>query len=241
MQGKATMTMVINRAEPSQELRKLIGRWARISIISAVFPVFLLGAATGANAASNWGALVEEIDDGVAGVAAFDTLKAGQSIDLRPNRHAVISYLDSCIRETIRGGVIKVGTSQSDVQNGTVQRDKVECSTKQLVLTETTQDQSATAVFRPLFDNLVKQSLSDVSPFIFADQVTAIEMKQMGKEDAPVKLTLHQGKLDLRNAGIKLQPGGIYKLTGGGRETYIKIMPDATSGEAPLLARIAKF
>jgi hypothetical protein len=218
----------------------MTGRIVKFALISWAFPAILLSSAQ-AQAAASAGALVEEIDDGVGNVAAFDTLKSGQNIDLRPNHHAIISYLDSCIRETITGGTVKIGTSQSDVQDGTVQRETVDCSLKQLTLTANTQDQSATTVFRPLFDNLVKQTLPDVSPFILAEQAASIEMKQMGKEDAPVKLTLRQGKIDLRTAGIRLQPGGIYKLTAGSRETYIKITPDAKAGEASLLMRIVKL
>ena len=191
--------------------------------------------------AASGGALVEDVDQDVKGVTAFDTLKAGQTVDLRPGHHAVISYLDSCIRETISGGVVKIGTSQSDVQDGAVTRETVPCSVKQLAQTETTQDQSATTVFRPLFDNLVKQTLPDVSPFILADQAGSIELKEMGKEAAPTTLTLKNGRLDLRTAGIKLQPGAVYKLSAGGRETYIKIAPDATASDGPLLTRLVKL
>ncbi|HVJ43857.1 MAG TPA: hypothetical protein VM639_20315 [Dongiaceae bacterium] len=196
---------------------------------------------TGAHAASSSGALVEEIDSGVSGISAFDTLKTGQSVDLRPGRHAVISYLDSCIRETIDGGLVKIGQSQSEVQDGKVQRETLDCGVKQLALTNTTQDQSATTVFRPLFDNLVKQVLPDVSPFVIADHAQSVELKEMGKEDAPRTLSLHDGKLDLRQAGIKLQPGGIYKLTAGTHETYIKIAPEAQDGNSPLLLRLVKL
>jgi hypothetical protein len=196
--------------------------------------------ATAAQAASGSGALVEEIDGNVAGVSAYDTLRAGQSIDLRPDRHAIVSYLDSCIRETIAGGFVKIGQSQSEVQGGTVQRETLDCGVKKLVLTNTTQDQSATTVFRPLFDNLVKQVVSDTSPFVIAEHATSLELKEMGKEDAPKSLPLHDGKLDLRRAGIKLQPGGIYKLTAGGREAYIKIAPDAQDS-SPLLLRLVKL
>jgi hypothetical protein len=190
--------------------------------------------------ASGSGAMVEEIDSAVSGVAAFDTLKAGQSIDLRPGRHAVVSYLDSCIRETISGGVVKIGQSQSDVDGGSVQRETLDCGVKPLVLTNTTQDQSATTVFRPLFDNLVKQVVVDTHPFILADHANSLELKEMGKEDAPKSLPLHNGKLDLRQAGIQLRPGAIYKLTAGDRETYIKIAPDAQDN-SPLLMRLVKL
>lgn len=198
--------------------------------------------ATSAQAASGGsGALIEEIDSDIKGVNSFDTLKAGQSVDLRPGRHAVISYLDSCIRETIEGGLVKIGQSQSEVQDGKVERETLDCGVKQLALTNTTQDQSATTVFRPLFDNLVKQVVPDISPFVLADHAQSIELKEMGTEDAPKTLSLKDGKLDLRQAGIKLQPGGIYKLTAAGRETYIKIAPEAQDSSSPLLLRLVKL
>lgn len=208
------------------------------AVAGTVLAVGLLGQP--AKAASNSGALVEEVDAGVANVSAFDTLKAGQSLDLRPGKHAVISYLDSCIRETISGGLVKIGAAQSEVQDGTVQRETLDCGVKQLVLTSTTQDQSATTVFRPLFDNLVKQVVPDTGPFVMAEHASSLELKEMGKEDAARSLPLHDGKLDLRQAGVKLQPGAIYKLTAGGRETYIKIAPDAQDS-SPLLLRLVKL
>lgn len=208
------------------------------AVAGTVLAVGLLGQP--AKAGSNSGALVEEVDAGVANVSAFDTLKAGQSLDLRPGKHAVISYLDSCIRETISGGLVKIGAAQSEVQDGTVQRETLDCGVKQLVLTSTTQDQSATTVFRPLFDNLVKQVVPDTGPFVMAEHASSLELKEMGKEDAARSLPLHDGKLDLRQAGVKLQPGAIYKLTAGGRETYIKIAPDAQDS-SPLLLRLVKL
>jgi hypothetical protein len=228
------MTM---RLELTWLARKAFNHLRLIGVFSTLLPAMLAQGQL-ALAQQNAGALVEEIDDGIAHVTAFDSLKSGQSIDLRPNHHAVVSYLESCTRETINGGLVKIGTSQSDVQDGTVQREKVECSLKQLSLTEATQDQSATTVFRPLFDNLVKQTLPDVSPFILGQGLATVELRQMGKEVAPIVLTLRQGRIDLRSAGIKLQPGSIYKISNGARETYIKITPEATAGQAQLLARV---
>jgi thioesterase domain-containing protein len=207
-------------------------------IASTLFAATSLGTMPAVAAGS--GAMVEEIDSAVSGVGVLDTLKPGQRIDLRPDRHAVVSYLDSCVRETIAGGVVKIGQSQSDVDGGTVQRETLDCGVKPLVLTNTTQDQSATTVFRPLFDNLVKQVVADTRPVILAEHATSLELKEMGKEDAPTNLALHNGKLDLRQAGIQLRPGAIYKLTAGGRETYIKIAPDAQDN-GPLLMRLVKL
>jgi hypothetical protein len=39
----------------------------------------------------------------------------------------MLSYLHSCIRETITGGVVTVGIDQSEVQAGKVTRTKLDC------------------------------------------------------------------------------------------------------------------
>jgi hypothetical protein len=48
----------------------------------------------------------------------------GQVIHLSTDQTMVLSYKDTCIRETITGGTITIGMGQSEVKSGEVQRSK---------------------------------------------------------------------------------------------------------------------
>ena len=61
-------------------------------------------------------ALVEEVSGAPAGVEFMDYVETGKTIELGARGGIVLSYLNSCVRETINGGTVKVGTDQSDVQ-----------------------------------------------------------------------------------------------------------------------------
>lgn len=210
-----------------------------VSLLAAIGLSVLLGGAVAApvsaRAEQSAGALVEEIESGPKGIAQFDNLRAGQSVDLRPNGHAVISYLDNCSRETITGGLVKIGKTESTVEGGQVSRETVDCGTRQLALSGDSQDQSATVVFRPL------PTVPSLSPFIIADKASKVTLTRTDKEVAPIVVPLKKGRADLQAAGIKLQPGGVYQVTAGKRKTTIMIDPAAKPGETPLLRRLVKL
>ena len=78
-------------------------------------------------------ALVEEVKGRVAGVAEMDYMTTGKVVRLTPQDRLVLSYLNSCQRETITGGVVTVGTERSDVRDGNVQRETIACDAGRLV------------------------------------------------------------------------------------------------------------
>src|SRR5258706_15347656 len=57
-----------------------------------------------------------------SGVEFMDYVRAGQVIRLGPHQTIVLSYMASCVRETITGGTVTVGTQRSEVQSGHVRR-----------------------------------------------------------------------------------------------------------------------
>ena len=88
-------------------------------------------------------ALVEDVNSKSAGVQSMDYVATGKQIRLGKQDTLVLSYLKSCWRETIAGGTVTVGAEQSDVQGGTVQRQKVDCDGDRLILTAQQASQSA--------------------------------------------------------------------------------------------------
>ncbi|HEY7243001.1 MAG TPA: hypothetical protein VH678_03855 [Xanthobacteraceae bacterium] len=96
-------------------------------------------------------ALVENVIGHSSPVRAMDYLDAGQTVRLGPHDAIVLTYLHSCIRETITGGTVTVGTDRSEVQGGQVTRTKIDCDERAFVLTGGgIESQFAGRVFRGL-------------------------------------------------------------------------------------------
>ncbi|MEE8247506.1 MAG: hypothetical protein V3S87_09620 [Alphaproteobacteria bacterium] len=81
-------------------------------------------------------ALVESIENAPkAGVELLDYVYMGQAIDLGPSGVMVLSYLESCGRETITGGRVQVGPGQSTVSGGAMARETVVCQGAKPIIT----------------------------------------------------------------------------------------------------------
>ena len=83
--------------------------------------------ATSAASAASPVALIEDLSGNPAALEVMDYLETGQVIRLGARETLVLSYLNSCTRETITGGTVTVGTEQSEVVSGKVERTKVRC------------------------------------------------------------------------------------------------------------------
>jgi hypothetical protein len=80
-------------------------------------------------------ALVEGLTGNPSGVEFMDYVRAGQVIRLGPHQTMVLSYMASCVRETITGGTVTVGTQRSEVQSGHVRRIEGHCYSGRMELT----------------------------------------------------------------------------------------------------------
>jgi hypothetical protein len=97
-------------------------------------------------------ALVEQLSGNPAGVEIMDYVETGRVIRLGARQTIVLSYLNSCTREAITGGTVTVGTDQSEVLSGKVERTKVPCDPGQASLAEEVAIQIAGRTFRGLKD-----------------------------------------------------------------------------------------
>jgi hypothetical protein len=73
-------------------------------------------------------ALIETLTSPTQRVELMSYARFGEIIRLSPDQTMVLSYRDSCVREIVTGGVIKIGRKQSEVQSGEVQRTKENCA-----------------------------------------------------------------------------------------------------------------
>ena len=103
------------------------------SLIGAAVGAFCLAAPAFAEIPA---AIVEDVQGKVDGVEFMDYVAPGKIIKLGPKAGITLSYLKSCLCETISEGVVLVGAEQSTVQLGNLQRVKVPCDANAAQLSE---------------------------------------------------------------------------------------------------------
>lgn len=112
-------------------------------LCSAVLATGLL-ATLAARAQEGAVAVVEEVQNAPdAGVEFLDYVYKGQNIRLGAGS-IVLSYFDSCLRETVQGGEVTVGEGNSKVSGGNVSTQKMPCQGQQMFVTESTSEAGAT-------------------------------------------------------------------------------------------------
>jgi hypothetical protein len=196
-------------------------------------------------------ALVEDVDSKSAGVQSMDYVLTGKQIQLGKQDTLVLSYLKSCWREVIAGGTVTVGAEQSDVQDGTIERQKVDCDGGRLILTAQQVSQSAGMVVRGLGAKAgalePQVTLFGTSPLveITGGGVILIErLDQPGdrqKIDVGAQQLMKGAFYDFARANKALAPGGIYRASTGTRQVVFKIDPGAKSGPSPILGRLLRL
>ena len=198
-------------------------------------------------------AVVEEIQGSVPGVAFMDYVDPGQVIRLGAHDRIVLGYLQSCWRETINGGTVTVGAEQSEVAGGEVARAKVACEGGKMMLSAELAGKSGAMVFRQAPK---PQAASLPHPeFTLYGQSPVFELRPPGtliverldrpgeRHEFPVtERQLKRGTfLDLADAGVALEPGGLYRAKVADQQIVFKIDPDAKPGAGPLVGRLARL
>ncbi|WP_374374999.1 hypothetical protein [Dongia sp.] len=194
-------------------------------------------------------AIVEDVTPGVAAVAPLDLLRDGDSLTLDPDQGAIISYLDSCQRENIRGGTIVIGGTQSTVTGGSVSRQAVACDPLALALTPEQANQSAALAFRqpdqPASGDAVaaeaKFALATRHPIVIAPDLQEITIEDRHNPGHLRRIKIVDGIAALTDEANPLDKGGVYRLEGGGRSLTFRIGREATDAPLPILKRVIRF
>jgi hypothetical protein len=198
-------------------------------------------------------ALVEDVKSKTAGVEFMDYVRAGKVIRLEPQDTIVLSYMKSCWQEAISGGTVTVGSEQSEVQLGRVERHKVDCDGGKLMLTAQLASQSAGMVFRDLPSGrqtsapkpqITLYGLSPVIEIKGGGMLVIERVDQPGErhEFAIASQQLVNGVFyDLARVGTALVAGGIYRATVNGRQLIFKVDPDAKPGTSPVVGRLLRL
>ena len=193
-------------------------------------------------------AVVEGVSPGVAGVEFMSYLEAGQTFKLGPGQSATLGYLLSCIKETIDGGVVTVGIKQSTITGGKVKRVRVECDGGKLNLTAEQAGKSAVTVFRAVPGSRrgrvpkPQLTLFATSPLVsLIRKANSIKIERLDKKASRLTLDIATLVTDLAKHNIKLEPGGIYRLTVGERKLVFKIDPLADESSDSVLQRLLRL
>lgn len=186
-------------------------------------------------------AIVEDASGHEAGVAPYDLLREGQTIDLPAGVSLTIGYFESCSREVIHGGHVVIGRQQSDVMGGgSVKRETLRCPQPARI-------EPAAAVVAPSpklnFRGGPKQSPSLViyytSPVIMLTNPGEVVIERLDHIET-ARVFQVDTLLDLAKQQVFLSPGGVYRLSTGGSTMMFQVSPDAMQGGGPLLARLLR-
>lgn len=211
-------------------------------MIPLVFAALLI-APSGVHAAGGISAIVEQVAGPDAGVQQMDLLEEGQVIKLGPGGSITIGYLRSCVREIIVGGEVTIGLEGSKVKDGLRRKEEVDCDAGQVVRLSKQSDDVAGAVFRK--GNFDRKPLPKpdwvsfgTSPFVRLSQETkTVRIERLDKIEDTITVPVKGDWVDLKAQGIKLEPSGVYAMSGGAKPFIVKVSPLAEPG-APVLSRL---
>jgi hypothetical protein len=203
-------------------------------------------------------ALIEAINGNPAGLETMDYLDSGSILHLDARDSLVITYFSSCVREKIRGGIVTIGTRQSDVQSGEVERTTVKCDGGNML--------NPRSVFSGLFAGnsgadvqarvampkadvqadvqLIIHGTSpifEVKPLgvLFIDRIdTDSEQQEIDVDGEPL---LHGRFYDFAERSRMLTAGGIYRARFEAWEIVFKIDARAAPGHSPIVGRLIRL
>lgn len=199
-------------------------------------------------------ALVEDLSGKPPGIEFMDYVVPGRVVVLGPQDSIVLGYIRSCWRETIRGGIVTIGSAQSDVKGGSVSRVKVACDGGRMELAAEQSRQSVTMVFRDTA-NKPRRTTLPKPQFVLHGRSPVIELRgggtvvfeRLDSSGDRLEVVITPAKMmrgafyDLAGAGKALAPGGLYLARTTGQQIVFLVDAAAAEGKAPLAGRLLRF
>jgi hypothetical protein len=175
-------------------------------------------------------------------LAPFELLTEGQRIALSGDEELVISYFESCSRESITGGSVIVGRTASTLNGGTVEAHTYKCVISTLNLSPDEQSSAAFVLRGPPTGDPIADLAKFVSPTelplilaVGADSVELVDLRDASRHwTVPTK----GGIADLAAVSGPLKDRGVYRVTAGERSVVFRIANTASNAEFPLLKRL---
>lgn len=195
-------------------------------------------------------AIVDEIVSKNSSLQSFDQLESGEVIALLPSDRLVLEYYASCVRETINGGTVTVGETESTIRGGQISRETIDCQNRPAKLNDNQVNSSGVVAFRgggagknkPAHPRLTLQGLS---PIVRSEIGGELHIIRIDKDASDIRLAIKAGSLDLLTRQIELTPGAIYRadLTTqkGTRSLVFAVDGFAQSGAVSAPSRLIQF
>jgi hypothetical protein len=201
-------------------------------------------------------ALVEDVKGQVVELEPMDYLLPGRTFQLGPDEAVVIDYLNSCVRERIRGGTVTIGAKQSDVQSGAVERETVDCDAGKMMTTSRQALDNAGYIFREAGAGKLPKvprapdpqfTLYGLSPLIELNGSGPLVIGRIDKNGEYFNLDIRQDELarrrflDFAIGSKSLTAGGIYGARWKNRLTVFRVDQAALPGQSPILGRLLRL
>ena len=195
-------------------------------------------------------AVVEDVNSKSAGVEFMDYVAPGKVIRLGSADTLVLGYMSSCEHETITGGTVTVGATQSAVAGGKVQREKIACDGGKMQLSAQQASKSGAVVFRGAPKPSAPQpqlTLYGLSPVIDIKGGGHLVIERLDQPGERLEADIAGQQLfrgsfyDFAKAGKTLAAGGVYRASVGARQVVFKVDPYARAGAEPVIGRLLRF
>jgi hypothetical protein len=209
-------------------------------------------------------ALVEDVTGDPTGVAFMDYVDAGKVIRLGRQDSIVLSYMASCVRETIKGGTVTVGVKQSEVLSGQVERTKIDCDAGKMMVTSQQANTTAGLAFRasgpPAYNP--QFTLYGSCPMVEVKGSGTLIIERLDRSGERYVLSVgpkplvggdffdlsigpeqlvHGAFIDFATTGMCLTVGGVYRASWGTQQRIFKVGPGAKPGRAPIIGRLVRL
>ncbi len=196
-------------------------------------------------------AVVEEVSGKVTGAEFMDYVAPKAVIKIGAGGSIVLSYMQSCRRETISGiGTVIVGTEESVVHLADVKAEKTACDSNQSHAINRATSEVAATVMRSVvpIDTLPKPQLTlyGTSPFVQAKGRGTLVMERLDVTGERQQIDLDGKQLkgrffDFASANRALAPGGVYAATFGASKIVFRVDPWAHPGATPIVGRLLRM
>jgi hypothetical protein len=232
------------KPQPGNAVRSI-----RAAILGGIAAIIWMTAALAAEPV----AVVEDVSGQLSGVDFMDYVESGKVIKLGSRGRIVLGYLKSCWRETITGGTVTVGTEQSRVQSGSVERVRVKCDGGRMELIPEEAVESAGVISRSMGkqpDNrpkfLPQVTLYARIPMVDVRAGGTLLIERIDKPGERLTFTVEPSQLvrgafyDFASTNWVLAAGGVYRVTLGAKQIVFKVDAEAPP-MAPLASRLLRF
>ncbi|HVR67068.1 MAG TPA: hypothetical protein VMT98_10520 [Verrucomicrobiae bacterium] len=196
-------------------------------------------------------AVVEQIAAPSTGLQFMDFVEVGRLIKLRAGETMSLGYFGSCIQEQIVGGSVQIGTNQSNVDGGEVQRQQVECDGGRLQLDASSNDSSGVLILRSIEPATTTASGGDgalpaaeltlfhTQPIIgISIPNSLLRIERLDASEPRLEMRIEARYLDLATTANALTPGGLYKAEAVGHSITFRVDPKAAAGGGPVIGRL---